>query len=348
MQNRSRHGGERYGHQIRLDFSVNINPLGLPEAVKQCLTDHLEELEQYPDQECHELRLAIGRKHGIPAEHILCGNGASELLQLTVRAIHPADALITAPAFSGYETALRSIGVVPQVLTLRREDDFSVTAQLIDALQKRPDMVFLCNPNNPVGNLIEPALLQEAAAFCRQQGIYLLVDECFLEFTGEQQMRSMVHQLAENPYLMVLNAFTKLYAMPGLRLGYLMSSDPALLQRMKAQQPEWSVSVAAQLAGVCALQEKAYVEAACSLLAQEREYCSRKLHAFGFSVYEGCADYLLFESEQELYEPLLQRGILIRHCDNYRGLDTRFYRMAIRRHADNVQLMDAIAEICRK
>lgn len=342
-----RHGGEIYGKNIRCDFSVNINPLGLPQAVKKALLEGMEELEHYPDRDCGMLRQALSRKEHVPAEWILCGNGASELFQLITAAVRPERALVTAPAFSGYETALAGAGVKPEYLFLPKEQGFSLTESLFESLEKGPELTFLCNPNNPVGNCAEPQLLGRAAQFCREHRQYLVVDECFLGFLEDAGERSMKPFLQENPYLIIVSAFTKLYAMPGLRLGYLFCSNQELMREMKRRQTEWSVSVPAQQAGIAALMQQAYVEEARKLIREEGRFLTASLEELGFRVYPSQADYLLFETQEQIFDGLLQRGILIRHCDNYHGLDGNFYRIAIRKHEDNCFLVEQLRQVTR-
>ena len=342
------HGGEIYGKNIRCDFSVNINPLGLPQTVRESLIRGMDALEHYPDRNCSALREAISGKEEISADWILCGNGASDLFQLITTALRPEKALVTAPAFSGYETALAGTGVRPDYLELRKEEKFCVTDRIFSKLEQQPDLVFLCNPNNPVGNCVKPELLQKIAEYCRKHHIYLVLDECFLGFLPDAEQRSMKPFLENNPYLLLISAFTKLYAMPGLRLGYLLSSNQELMQKMKQRQTEWSVSVPAQQAGIAALAEEHYVEEARILVQEENVYLTAELEKLGFCVYPSCADYLLFETENEIFTELMQRGILIRHCDNYHGLNQNFYRIALKRHADNRKLIAELTDIREK
>lgn len=344
-KSKSRHGGDIYGQNVKIDFSVNINPLGIPESVKEVLKNNIDCVEHYPDLECRALREALALRRKIPAQEILCGNGASELFELIVQALQPKKALVLAPSFSGYEKALRSVATEPEYFYLRKVEQFVLTEDVMRVLHSDLDMVFLCNPNNPVGNTINQALLEDIAVYCQTHAIYLVLDECFLELVRGGEMRSMVPALARNPYLIIVSAFTKVYAMPGLRLGYAMSSDPELLAKMKAVQAEWSVSVPAQLAGIKALQEDAYVRRAVALLDRERKYCTEMLVGMGFRVYNSETNFILFESERELYEPLLRKGILIRRCQNDVGLGSHFYRIAVKKHADNEILMEEIRKI---
>ena len=355
------HGGELSGREnIRLDFSVNVNPLGVPASVRNVLGGLLSQsdcgnalapLARYPDAVCTKLRRALAGKVNLPEDFILFGNGASELIMLVVAALEPRNALLLAPSFSGYERALRSHGAKIFYHYLRRENNF--------ALQEAPeslcfaglDMIFLCNPNNPVGNCIDPELLERFAGLCEERNIFLVVDECFLGFAADGESRSLVRLVPSHPHLIVIDAFTKRYAIPSLRLGYAFSSHAMLFRKMQALQAEWSVSLPAQTAGLAALAEDGYLAKARSLIIQERAYMARELAGLSFTVYDGVANFILFSSlgedagDVELYEKLLQRGMLIRSCANFHGLGDRDYRIAIRKHAENEMLINALRDI---
>ena len=432
------HGGEIYDTQaVQYDFSVNINPLGLPDTVRGALVGALDSLTQYPDQECRALRQALAQYTGVPADRILCGNGASELIEAAVRALHPGNILLTAPSFSGYRHAAEGAGVEIRYHMLRREEDFALTDRYLEDLTPDTDMAILCSPANPVGNLIEPDLLTRIVRTCEEREIWLMVDECFLGFVSDEEARTTrrfleprgrfsgplgkrgeeprgrfsgpfgdqeeepggrfsgpLGEQEENPegrfsdsscrtpedrnrparHLLVLDAFTKRFAMPGIRLGYLMAADPAVLQQIHAQQPEWSVSLPAQAAGCAALaaegikayemeakrsnaistdaistdaksSEGTYLEVARHMIASERRKMVKALAEMGCRVFPGNANFIFFSSEKELYRRLLARGFLIRNCDNYPGLGRGDYRIAVLRPEQNDALLQAMREI---
>ena len=346
------HGGEaRSGTKIQYDFSVNINPLGIPENVTRRLGETLSRLTQYPDRECRELRTALETCTGVPAGQILCGNGASELIEASVRALGVRSILLTAPSFSGYRHAAEACGTEIRYHELKREEYFALTQRYLGDLAGRPDMAILCSPANPVGNRIDPALLMCIAQICERQGTWLLVDECFIGFTRDEEqttMRRLLTVPGDFRRLMVLDAFTKRFAIPGIRLGYLMASDPEVLTKIHAKQPEWSVSVPAQIAGAAAVEtDREYMKAARDMIAAERTKMTAEMEKMGFRVYPGEAGFVFFSADTELYEPLLARGILIRPCDNYRGLRKGDYRAAIRLPEENDILLQAMREICR-
>ena len=363
------HGGDIYTNQnTELDFSVNLSPLGPPEAAVRAAQEGIRPdlIAQYPDRQCRELREALARERGLPKEWILCGNGASELLMAAAQAVRPASAMIPVPTYQGYESALEAVGAKILWHRLRREDGYMLTEEIlregfltegpvpesggrtcVRSENRGASMLFLCNPNNPVGNCAEPSLLLQIAEVCRKKKIVLVVDECYLDLIPDGRKRSLESALADNSYLMILNAFTKTYAMPGIRLGYLLSANKKLLDKIRRQQPEWSVSMIAQRAGIAALGDREYLSRAVQEVRAERAYLRDRLLALGMEVFEGEAPFLLFHSGEALYEALLAQGILIRKCDSIRGLtgEGHFYRVGIKSRAENARLMDCIERV---
>ena len=200
--------------------------------------------------------------------------------------------------------------------------------------------MFLCNPNNPTGMLIHPAVLKDILDVCRENRIRLFVDECFLDLSDDGQ--SMKGYLAEYPNLFILKAFTKSYGMAGIRLGYCLCSDRELLKAMSRTVQPWNVSGLAQAAGIAALDEGDFLAKTKALIQTERPWLKEKLEAFGFRVFPSQVNYLLFQGPQTLHRDLKARGIAIRNCDNYPGLTAGWYRIAVRRHEENEALIAAI------
>ena len=213
------HGGDIYGNKnIEMDFSVNLSPIGPPQEVRRLLEeDWTEILSSYPDPAYRELRQALSQRLELPEDFILCGNGASELLMAVVQAVRPKRAMIPVPSYQGYERILEAAGAEILFYELDREKGFALTEDIperTDGLKrlagmKEETMLFLCNPNNPVGKCIDPALLNKIAEYCKINHIFLVVDECYLDLLPDAQHRTMKHALAANPYLIIVNAFTK-------------------------------------------------------------------------------------------------------------------------------------------
>jgi len=340
------HGGDLYGHPVELDFSVNTNPLGTPPAVVEAVRDAAQVLCQYPDPYCRELVRALAEYEDAPEDCILCGCGAAELIYSYCRAVGAGTALVTAPTFSEYASALQVEGCRVLAHPLREEDRFEVTETFLQTLRETTaEAVFLCNPNNPTGRLVREDLLDEICRTCQDRGIRLFVDECFLELSDGGGEASLVKRLEAFPGLFLLKAFTKTYGMAGLRLGYCLCGDRPLLAQMGRTVQPWNVSLPAQRAGVAALGERDFLRQSLELIQRERPWLAARLEELGFQVCPSQANYLLLKSGRELAAPLLERGILIRDCSNYDGLGLGWYRVAVKTHGENRKLTDALADI---
>ena len=346
------HGGDwagfaaRYGAETPLlDCSANVSPLGLPAGVAAALSGCVTRCSRYPDPLCRALSGAIGEAEGVPAGWVLCGNGAADLIWRAALALKPARALVTAPTFAEYQAALEAAGCRVEAFRLEEKKDFVLDESFLDALEPGVGMVFLCEPNNPTGRTSPRPLLERILARCRAIGAVLVVDECFGDFLEDPAAHTLKGCLGVYPNLVILKAFTKIYGMAGVRLGYLLGSDEDLLDRLRRAGQPWAVSTPAQEAGLAALKETEYVRQVRALIAQERPVLAAGLRALGCRVVEGEANYLLFRCETPLIEPLRQRGILLRSCGNYEGLDDAWYRTAVRTGPENARLLGALKEV---
>lgn len=343
------HGGDVYSarqkmKQEPLDFSANINPMGMPPGAVRAAADALQQCTQYPDPLCRELRAALAAYEGIPAEQIVCGNGAADLIFRIVAATHPQRALLLEPTFAEYEQALRAMDCSIAYFPLQESEGFVLPEAFLQQLTPEINLLFLCNPNNPTGRTVSPALLQEIWKRCEEAGILLVVDECFNEFLEHPEQNTLKDVLETGANAVILKAFTKSFAMPGLRLGYGLCGNRDLAERIFSCGQPWGVSIPAQAAGVAALQEQGYLERMRRLIQTERRWLSENLARLGLCVFPSEANYILFRTETEipLRERMEQRGVLIRACGNYRGLDDRYYRIAVRGHGENERLIAAL------
>lgn len=346
------HGGDWAGFQLErgalpLDFSSNVSPLGVPEGVQAAVARAAAELDRYPDPLCRALRGAISRWEQVPPEQILCGNGAAELIFRAVWALRPRRALVTAPAFAEYRAALDAAGCRVDTWALPPERDFRVEEGILEAIVPGVELLFLCEPNNPTGVTTDRSLLLRILERCRENGTRLILDECFGDLLDDPAAHSLKDQLKSYPNLLILKAFTKLYALAGVRLGYALCADGALLEEMYRMGQPWAVSHLAQAAGAAALEEADYRRRVRELIGRERPFLMAGLAGLGLRVVPGEANYLLFQSPRPLLEPLAERGILLRSCGNYPGLDESWYRAAVRTHTENQRLLEALEEVLR-
>ena len=227
---------------------------------------------------------------------------------------------------------------------LREENDFALTDDVLNAIEPPIDRVFLCQPNNPTGQAANRTLMRRILAKCEAVGARLAVDECFLDFLPDGEAWTMKPELAAHPGLFILKAFTKLYGMAGVRLGYGLCADEDLLARMRRAGQPWAVSSLAQTAGLAALGQTKYVAQVRTLIETERPYLLEGLRALGLRVIEGRVNYLLFRADETLGERLEKLGVVVRSCGNYPGLDDSWYRTAVRTRRENDALLAALRE----
>ena len=340
-----KHGGDIYRHKNVLDFSSNCNPYGTPEGVKKAGAAAMELVCHYPDVECLGLRRALAEAEGVPIKSIICGNGAADLIFGLALALKPGIALLPAPTFAEYEQALRAWGCETEYYFLSEEEGFCPGEGFLDHIGKDTDMVFFCNPNNPTGVAVEPEYLKKLAHRCRETETFLVLDECFEDFLEEPQKYSMKRYLKEYPQMFLLKAFTKKYAMAGIRLGYGFCGNPQILEKMKEVMQPWNVSVVAQEAGMAALKEETYVKESMKKIRKEREILLEGMKKLGFFTFASEANYIFFKGPEDLQEKCLEKGIYIRDCSNYRGLRNGYYRVAVRTGEENEELLKVFKQI---
>lgn len=336
------HGGDLYSRPVRLDFSSNLNPLGMPAGVRQVLLRAPELASAYPDPRCRQLSAALAGALGVVEQQLLVTAGASDLIMRLCQALRPRRALVTAPCFSGYERALAAVGAQIVRHTLREEDGFALTESILGCIDEHTDLVILCTPNNPTGLTVPLPLIEQAAQRAQDCGAVLLLDESFLPFTDEPSALPLLERYQN---LVIASSFTKIYAIAGLRLGFGLCANSALLERIEQAGPEWAVSTLAQEAGRAALADEDFIPRTRAFVAESRAELSGGLRALGMRVVDGQANYLLFQSGAELLEPLLERGILVRPCARYSGLDANWYRVAVRTPQENRQFLAALGAL---
>lgn len=349
------HGGdlltaeETYGkpREQFIDFSSNMNPFGPPDTVRELLRERWADVAKYPDPAVRELRRKLAACYDVPADGILVGNGAAELIDLAVRALRPARTALARPSFSEYEEAITRSGGAIVDIPLLREDGFALREEALDAAVRQADLVFLGHPNNPTGKLIPQPLLDR---FVSSGERTLLLDEAFVDFAPHEDRVSLIRQAAASRRLLVIRSMTKFYAIPGIRLGFIVA-HPELIARMRALQVQWSVNYMAQLIGAAVLDDRAYAEATLRWLQEERPWLAGQLAALGLTVFASDANFMLFAlpgvgpwNARSLQRLMGQRGVLIRDASLFRGLDGAYCRVAVRRRDDNERLVAALRE----
>ena len=343
------HGGDIYRNNIHFDFSVNLNPLGLPSEVQWVLTEAALHANKYPDITHEQLISETAKLFDVIEDVVIYGNGASELIMAICHALNPKKAMLVVPCFSGYEYSITGANPKCDIVyyALKEADDFRLTDDVIDAIEtEKPRILFLTNPNNPNGLLIEKELLERIIVACENIGCTVIVDECFISLTGREKELSLVYNIKKYKSVVVLRAFTKTFAIPGVRIGYAICSKKMLADSIKAHLPEWNLSIFAQMAGVQCLKQLDYINDSVKIIDVERKYLMDELTAKGYKVYPTEANFILFKAKDyNLADKLLEYNILIRDCSDYVGLGKGYYRVAIKLHNENEGLIIALESL---
>lgn len=346
------HGGDIYRNKVQYDFSVNINPLGMPPGCMEAAKRGVELCTRYPDRKGEKLCRALAEAEGIGEEQVIPGNGAAELIYALMACLRPRRVLIPIPAFGEYEAAVTAFGGECDFWEIQEKTDFRLEEDFLEVIREFTDLVILCNPNNPAGVSVDKALLLQIAEKCEKTGTWLCVDECFLPFTERERKLTLKNSLEAFSRLVVLRAFTKIYGMPGLRLGYAMTADKGLLSGFRRCLQPWNTSIPAQMAGIQALKAQGFVERTVKYVKAEREYLRRELADMPSEivekVYPSEANFILMRSRIDLYTRLLEQGFLIRNCGNYRGLTSKqggsagYFRIAVKTHEENKAILNCM------
>lgn len=352
MLERYGHGGDLdtaaalYGRPAGsfLDFSSNMNPWGPPASAKAAMLRAWERVAAYPDPAARRLRQALAEKHGVPPDAIFVGNGAAEVIDLALRAIRPGVAALTAPGFAEYETAVVHAGGRARRIALREADGFRLRAADVEAAAAEADTIVLGHPNNPTGGLLGKDAIEAALSGYRN----VLIDEAFLDFSADEERLTLACRAAARPGLFVTRSMTKFYAIPGLRLGYVIA-HPDEIARIRALAVPWSVNGIALEAGEAVLRDAGYSERTLAWLPAERERLSAGLAALGLRPYPSAANFLLARLPSGVKAGAVQAalgrdGVLIRSAATFPGLGDDYVRAAVKRREDNERLLSALGK----
>jgi len=325
-----------------LDFSANVNPLGPPEWLRTVVSSTLGSVVHYPDPDCTALVQAVSRRYKVEAQEVIFGNGSTEIIHLLPRALNFKSALIPVPCYSDYLVSTRAAGLKVRTLLMREGDGFRLDLNGLESCLKGDELVFLCQPNNPTGLTFDAESLRQLAA--RRPSTLFVVDEAFGDFV--EDMKSLVNDRPDN--VVVLISLTKIFAIPGLRLGVGIANKE-VVKAVKSVQPSWSVNSLAQAVGEAALQDNEYVERSRAYVSVQRPVLKADLDSIpGLTVYDGLANFLLCKIERDdanaftIADRMLQDGVAIRVCANFEGLDKRFFRVAVRTERENRRLGDSL------
>ena len=351
----NKHGGniyeaaKRYGlkEEEILDFSSNINPLGISKKALKGLRDNLKHIIRYPDSNSLRLREAIGRYHSINPENILVGNGATALIYHIPKVLRPKRVLIPVPTFSEYESACKASGAKIKYVRLEEANGFRINETEIIKCLDNVHLLFLCNPNNPTGQLLQKKGVLKIINKAEKKGIIVVLDEVFIDYAERE---SLIKEAVKKKNLIALRAFTKFFAMPGLRLGYL-RTNKTLMKKIKETIGPWPVNCLAQTAGEASLKDKRHIQESIRYIEKERAYLIKGISEIdGLMPFPSSTNFILIKIESngldvpKLCDILAKRGILTRDCSNF-GVGDKFFRIAVKKRRENIRLLTEIRRI---
>lgn len=337
-------------------FGANVNPLGLSEKVKSSLAKHLDIITSYPDRNYSSLRHTIGAYCGINPDYIVVGNGSTELISLLIQHRLPKHALLLGPTYSEYERELALCGGTLSYYNLLAEQDFQLNIpDFCRYLDNTIDLLILCNPNNPTSTAISLPDLETIILTCQKFGIFVMIDETYVEFVSDLEQISAVPLISKYDNLMILRGVSKFFAAPGLRLGYGMTSNQHFLSTLREHQNPWSLNSVGAFAGELFLQDSNYIQKTRTLIEEERIRIYRILQKIpNLKVFKPSANFFLVQilkdgvTSFDVFDALIQQKMMIRDCSSFESLNGEFIRFCIMNPDDNTRLLQALTHFFTK
>ncbi len=332
-----------------IDFSANINPLGYPTGLRESVAKEFDSILNYPDIDSFELVSGLSEYHGIGQDSIIVGNGSTEFIYWMPVVFKTEKALIVTPAFSEYEKGLRVVGTDVSYFETESKSNFSVDIdRLCERLKEGFDIMYFCNPANPTGVLTPKDKLRKVLSCADEIGALAVIDEAFIDFVENESLKEEIFRFSN---LIVLRSMTKFFGIPGLRVGYVMASAP-VVKKIKEDKPPWTVNSLVQKAIVKALVDADYIRDTIQYVTDEREFLMDALNEIpGLKAYGSAANFLLVFMDSritlnstELRDHLAPEGILIRDCSTFQDMGDRYFRVAVKRHDQNLILIEKLKE----
>lgn len=345
----NKHGGY-FGKEEIIDFSVNINPLGVSEKVIKKVHEVLGDIIKYPEIDGKSTRNIIAEKLDFKSEEIILGNGATELIYLFARAIKPKKVLIIQPTFNEYKRAFKLNEATVVNFINKWEDDFDIDIDslILKIRNEKPKVLVLCNPNNPTGGQIKLNKLKIILEELNKINSYMLLDESFIDFSENKSLESLIN----NYNIFILRSMTKYYAIPGLRLGFGLGNKK-LIDLLNAYKEPWTINSLSLSIVESLLDDYEYINKTKEWYVKEKEYLYQEIKKLDkIKIYESDTNFFICKLEnsksKELNDFLLNEKIYIRTCEDFIGLDETFFRIAVKNHYDNVKLIESLREYTTK
>lgn len=338
-----------------VSFGANVNPLGLSPLVKERLSKNLDVLTRYPDRDYVALRSALASYCHIPSDYILVGNGSTELISLLITVQNARHALVIGPTYSEYRRELTMNGGRISTWNLKEAQDFRLDLSgMIDAMPEDVDLLILCNPNNPTSSALRHGELTELLRECKKRNVFLMIDETYAEFAPEMETVTAIPLAEAFDNFMVIRGVSKFFAAPGLRLGYGVTSNKTVMDRLKERQNPWSLSSIAALAGEYMLQDTDYICRTKTLISTERARMCEALKTFRHvKFYEPAGNFILVRILKEgltsfqIFEHAIRQEMMIRDCSSFAELEGQYIRFCIMLPGQNDHLLSCLGEILK-
>ena len=336
-----------------VSYSANVNPLGISHKLREVLSQHLDAITRYPDREYTKLRQCIANYTGAQMENIIMGNGSTELISLFIQTNHPKKAMILGPTYSEYERDINLGGGTCIYFPLKEENNFQMDVNaLCHQLDDNLDLLVLCNPNNPTSSAITRKEMRRILDACMEHGIFVMVDETYVEFAPDEKNVTSVSLTNYYSNLIILRGTSKFFASPGLRLGYAITGNRDVAKEINTRKDPWTINSLAEIAGQIMFQDQDYIREKKELITSERARLYQELSSWDtVRVYEPQANFILMKILKEgvdaeiLFEHCIRKGMMIRNCSTFPFLDSQFIRFCIMSPEDNDRLMDAFREL---
>lgn len=336
-----------------IPFAGNVNPLGISPLLKKSMASHIESISEYPDRDYKELRSTLALYCNVPMEHIIVGNGATEMISLTMQLLRPKHALLLSPTYSEYTREIDLVGGHVEEYFLREDLDFKLDLNdLISKLTDDIDLLAICNPNNPTSSALNTEEITKILTHCKLHDIFVMIDETYVEFAPDINEITAVPLTQEFTNLMVLRGVSKFYAAPGMRLGYGVTGNMDFLAKMREKQTPWSLNSLGAYAGELMFKDQEYIQKTRNLILSERDKLYKELKELPtYKVYPAYANFILLKIQKpgltssDAFEACIKEGLMIRDCASFQCLDGEFIRFCIMMPEDNARLLNVLKQL---
>lgn len=361
MKTTNQHGGDldaieriyKIPRNEIIDFSGNINPLGIPDSVKKAIRDNAELVCTYPDVSYKKLRTSIGSYTGVDPENIMVGNGSTELISLFIKSVSPKKSVIISPAYSEYQRELKLIDSDVNLFPLMEKDGFKLDIpRLKEELNNNVELLIMCNPNNPTGSFLTLNQIDDLLKYCKEKNVYLMIDETYVEFSDTEKQVSAMPLVDKYDNLFIIRGTSKFFAVPGLRLGYCACSNKKLMDFVSSKKDPWSVNMLANLAGIVMFEDKAFIEKSHNLIISERNKMIKELSKLDkIKLYDTQSNFILIKildnsiTSSQVFDILIKDKIVIRDASDFPYLGSEFLRFCILSPEHNDLLLSKLKNI---